>query len=657
MKRLADLPLIVKMGFAPLLAVIALAIVTGVGYVAQKQQSAVLQRVVEQDMSTSLRFAALEQKIASDHGEMYVLIARQAGSVDIDKIAPRIKELLVDVDGIGKELQALSASAPADQQPQLKTLAKNLKDFHDAIDVVGTMVGVDAQTATAFALPFEKQYMKMMATLHATAQAVQAESKGRADQSIAQTKQSVMVSTLSSLFALLSVCVISWFGVTGIRAAISRIAEATSALASGDTSGDLDKLARKDELGAIVKSLGVFKEHQLHIAQMRQEQESLQGEQDNMRRDQERQRQDNAARQQAVVSGLAEGLDHLADGDLTFRLNQPFADEYEKLRDDFNVAMGRMQETLKVIAHNTQGIRTGAGEISQAADDLSRRTEQQAASLEETAAALDQITATVRRTAEGANQAQAVVSTAKGDAERSGQVVRDAVGAMGKIEQSAKEISQIISVIDEIAFQTNLLALNAGVEAARAGDAGRGFAVVASEVRALAQRSAEAAKEIKALISASARQVDSGVDLVGQTGQALQRIVTQIAEINGVVAEISASAQEQSTGLHQVNSAVNQMDQVTQQNAAMVEQSTAASHALARESEELARLISRFRIGEDRAEREPAQRAAAPSREAAYRPSAPAARSGGYASAPAYSRTATARKIEPAAEEEGWEEF
>jgi len=222
---------------------------------------------------------------------------------------------------------------------------------------------------------------------------------------------------------------------------------------------------------------------------------------------------------------------------------------------------------------------------------------------------------------------------------------------MGKIEQSAKEISQIISVIDEIAFQTNLLALNAGVEAARAGDAGRGFAVVASEVRALAQRSAEAAKEIKTLISASAREVDAGVDLVGQTGQALQRIVTQIAEINGVVAEISASAGEQSTGLHQVNSAVNQMDQVTQQNAAMVEQSTAASHALAREAEELARLISRFQVGDAgavRADHRPAVSAA---------PRAHAGASSASASAPAYSRAATARKLEPQAEEEGWEEF
>ncbi|MDE1906832.1 MAG: methyl-accepting chemotaxis protein, partial [Rhodospirillales bacterium] len=242
--------------------------------------------------------------------------------------------------------------------------------------------------------------------------------------------------------------------------------------------------------------------------------------------------------------------------------------------------------------------RSGTGEIAAAADDLSRRTEQQAASLEETAAALDEITATVRRTAEGASHAHEVVTSAQTDAERSGVVVRDAVAAMSGIETSSQQISNIIGVIDEIAFQTNLLALNAGVEAARAGDAGRGFAVVASEVRALAQRSADAAKEIKSLISASTRQVISGVDLVGQTGTALARIVSQIGEISGVVRQIAASAQEQATGLHEVNAAVNQMDQVTQQNAAMVEQSTAACHSLAQETEKLATLTARFQIGE-----------------------------------------------------------
>ncbi|NWG53523.1 MAG: PAS domain S-box protein [Hydrogenophilaceae bacterium] len=305
-----------------------------------------------------------------------------------------------------------------------------------------------------------------------------------------------------------------------------------------------------------------------------------------------------AEEQAQVVRGLASGLKSLADGDLTDRIADPFPGEYEQLRADFNSAMEALQGAMQTIVVNAGGIRSGAGEISQAADDLSKRTEQQAASLEETAAALDEITATVRKTAEGATQANSVVSGARSDAEASGQVVKETVAAMSEIEKSAKQISQIIGVIDEIAFQTNLLALNAGVEAARAGDAGRGFAVVASEVRALAQRSSEAAKEIKGLISTSSQHVETGVELVGEAGKALQQIVTKVGEINALVSEIAASAQEQATGLAQVNTAINQMDQVTQQNAAMVEQSTAASHSLTQEAEELMRLISRFQTGD-----------------------------------------------------------
>jgi len=300
--------------------------------------------------------------------------------------------------------------------------------------------------------------------------------------------------------------------------------------------------------------------------------------------------------QAIVVDGLKEGLARLADGDLGYRVQRAFPPAYVQLRDDFNNAISELEDAVAAINANVGAIRAGAGEIGQAADDLSRRTEQQAASLEETAAALDEITATVKRATEGALQADAAARAAKADAEESGEIVRDAVSAMSQIENSASQISQIIGVIDEIAFQTNLLALNAGVEAARAGEAGRGFAVVASEVRALAQRSAEAAKEIKALITASSEQVGSGVQLVGRTGDALSRMVGKVAEISQLVSEIANSSQEQSEGLVQVNRAINEMDQVTQQNAAMVEESTAASHALEQEAEMLVQGVARFRI-------------------------------------------------------------
>jgi methyl-accepting chemotaxis protein len=335
----------------------------------------------------------------------------------------------------------------------------------------------------------------------------------------------------------------------------------------------------------------------------------------------------------------------VAEGDLTVRLDGDFPAAYGRLQTDFNSAIQSLAQAMDAIVTAAASIDGATGEIARAAHDLSGRTEQQAASLEVTAAALDQLTATVKRTSEGAIEARNVVSGARADAQASGEVVADAVAAMGQIEASANQISQIIGVIDEIAFQTNLLALNAGVEAARAGDAGRGFAVVASEVRALAQRSAEAAKEIKALISASTEQVAQGVGLVGKTGDALERIVSQVSRITGLVTEIAASAQEQATGLQEVNTAVNQMDQMTQQNAAMVEQSTAASQALAQDAGELTRLISRFSVAG-------AETRSAP----AHRPTAPPPRLSRPQARP-QTRGSAALKLAPQARDDTWEEF
>jgi methyl-accepting chemotaxis protein len=304
-----------------------------------------------------------------------------------------------------------------------------------------------------------------------------------------------------------------------------------------------------------------------------------------------------AGTQREMATALGAGLGALAEGNLTFRIATPFPADFEPLRLDFNTAMDAIMAAVTAVHHAAGSINSGSTDILQASDDLSQRTEQQAASLEETAAAMDEITSTVRQTAASAVRANGVVAEARVEAEQSGNVVARAVDAMSGIERSSSEISEIISVIDGIAFQTNLLALNAGVEAARAGDAGRGFAVVASEVRALAQRSAEAAKDVKTRITASSEQVDAGVELVSEAGKALGRITVRIAEINTLVGQIAIAAEQQSTGLQQVNTAVSEMDGVTQQNAAMVEESTAAARSLSAESEELARQVARFKIG------------------------------------------------------------
>ncbi|GKY87703.1 methyl-accepting chemotaxis protein [Sinisalibacter aestuarii] len=350
--------------------------------------------------------------------------------------------------------------------------------------------------------------------------------------------------------------------------------------------------------------------------------------------------------QARVVDTLRNGLESLAGGDLTNRIAEAFPQEYERLRDDFNLALDRLQDAMRGVVDNAELIRGEASEISSAADDLSARTERQAATPEQTASALDQLTSSVKSAADGAAHVSELVETARENAVSSGAVVREAVEAMGEIESSSQQISKITGVIDDIAFQTNLLALNAGVEAARAGEAGRGFAVVASEVRALAQRSSEAAREINALISASGGQVRRGVDLVDQAGAALKGIVDSVKEISRNVSEIAVSSREQSAGLAEINEAVNQLDQVTQQNAAMFEETTAASHALTREAETLTATMAQFQTGAAPRDRGNVVEAEFSSRRSAPAPEAqPAILTAGGVPAP------------EAPEDDGWDEF
>ncbi len=398
-----------------------------------------------------------------------------------------------------------------------------------------------------------------------------------------------------ALLAALAVAA-GWILAQSIAAPVRAMTGVMRSLASGDNTVEVVGAERRDEVGAMAQAVLSFKDGALTRIRLEAEAQAAQAEATRQRSASETERAAVQAEQSAVVDALAQGLSSLSAGDLTCRIETAFSGAYEQLRNDFNGAVDKLEGALGEIVEGSHAMSSGSVEITQAADNLARRTEAQAASLEETAAALDEITATVRKTAAGAEQADTVVADARAKAEASNQVVGRAIAAMDEISGSSRQIGQIIGVIDEIAFQTNLLALNAGVEAARAGDAGKGFAVVASEVRALAQRSADAAKEIKALISASGRQVGAGVELVAQTGEALQEIFTKFDEVAALVTEIAAAAREQSSALGQVNIAINQMDQTTQQNAAMVEESTAASHTLSRQANDLGELISAFKV-------------------------------------------------------------
>ena len=440
-----------------------------------------------------------------------------------------------------------------------------------------------------------------------------------------------------------------YFVMSGVVKPITRITTSMGNLAGGDIETAIPFAGRADEIGFMAGAVEVFRQAAFTNQQLEMDAETNRKEAEAKRNADQQQAEETAERMRIATSGLAGGLKRLAAGDLAFQLNDAFAPDFEALRQDFNQSVSQLGHALSAISDSISAMDNGTREISAGAQDLSKRTEQQAASLEETAAALDQITANVSNSAKRTEEARTVATQANQSAVKSVEVVSHAEEAMGRIETSSQQISNIIGVIDEIAFQTNLLALNAGVEAARAGDAGKGFAVVAQEVRELAQRSAAAAKEIKGLIQNSSTEVESGVKLVRDTGQALKTIGGFITEINQHMDSIATSAKEQSVGLAEVNTAVNSMDQTTQQNAAMVEQSTAASASLAMEAKKLRDLVSEFKLegnspSQSAALRQTARTMAVPSRQPVSKP----------ASRPVSSHRTTGNA---ALAQDNWEEF
>ena len=502
--------------------------------------------------------------------------------------------------------EARSLAQTADEISALELVGRPLDQYAAAAASIMQAAELDPLRAASMLPGFFEQFGALETSMEAASEAIAA-SSAASDAAARQAAGSAeLFLIIAMISAVLAACAVAVTARSYLVRPLLALCDVLKRLAAGQHDIDIPALKRRDEIGQMSTAISGFR------TSIR-EKATAEAEETRARALADAERDAAAAAIQAkVVTALAGGLAALADGDLTRRVNEAFSSDYEKLRGDYNAAIEKLHEAISGVMENIKGIRTGANEIAQASDDLSRRTEQQAATLEETAAALDEITSTVTRTASNARQAAGDAGAARADAEIGGDIARQAIEAMGHIKSSSDRIAEILGVIDEIAFQTSLLALNAGVEAARAGEAGRGFAVVASEVRALAQRSAEAAREIKTLMHTSANNVESGVRLVGETGESLERIVSAVGKIAGLVQEIAEAAEEQSTGLKEVNTAVNQMDQTTQQNAAMVEESTAASQSLAHEAEALASRVQMFRIeaGQTSAHRPGRRRAA-----------------------------------------------
>ncbi|ATC23345.1 methyl-accepting chemotaxis protein [Caulobacter vibrioides] len=666
--KLDDLKISTKVALpAVALTIVSLALV-GVSFVESRKAEAIRSMLINERAPAELEASEFNRRVVTIGYAAYRVVASQGTSKEA-------KEASAELDAAYKtakdKLRGINTVDP--------TAEKVTKDFGARLDKIYTSA---RQGADLGLQDVDEAGMMVMAVLdpeivslktdvekYTTGHAAETEALvTRLDREVSQGR---IISLVFGLLAIASALAFAlWIGSRKIAAPLIATAKTMDFLAQGSVDVDVRGAERKDEVGAMARSVQVFKDNAVALRTAEAAQQRANAEVEAERRRNQELAEAAAKEQALVMEAIAGGLARLSDGDLTYRLDQQFPEAYKRLQSDFNGAIAQLEEAMGTIVHAASSIGAGSDEIASAADDLSRRSEQQAASLEETAAALDEITATVRRSSAGAQEASKVVGSTRSDAERSSVVVRNAVDAMNQIEKSSQSISQIIGVIDEIAFQTNLLALNAGVEAARAGEAGRGFAVVAQEVRALAQRSADAAKEIKTLISTSSQQVNQGVAMVGQTGEALQTIVAKVGEIDALVSEIAASGQEQATGLNEVNAAVNQMDQTVQQNAAMVEQSTAASHALKSEAGNLMQMISRFRVqgsasaaatgGSKRA-----SRSAAPP-PAAHRPSAPVHVSPGPTLASAASRPganpvaaaqAKLAKAVGASSSDDWEEF
>lgn len=417
---------------------------------------------------------------------------------------------------------------------------------------------------------------------------------------LAERRQTeVWAVTAITIVAVIGAVLLAFLMTRSVTRPLLGLTRAVGRIAQGDLDADVAGMGRGDEIGAMATAVHTLQQGAIEKVELEEAAASERAQNEQERKEREAQKAREEAALNAIVSALATGLGELADGNVAHRIEEPFAGDLDRIRLDFNAAVDALEAAIASVSASSEIIQDKSRELQSSVNDMSMRTEQQAASLEQTAAALDEITAAVKNGTERAEEAGRRTAETNEVTQASSRIVHDAIQAMEKIETSSQEIGNIIGMIDEIAFQTNLLALNAGVEAARAGEAGKGFAVVAQEVRELAQRSAQAARDISALIATSSEHVGTGVSQVRETGSSLEKIATQMGEINKDIETIVNNAREQSAGVTEINTAINQMDQMTQQNAAMAEETNAASHNLSGEADTLKALSTRFRLSED----------------------------------------------------------
>lgn len=576
-------------------------------------------RIAElQTMSTALRnhmnADMMHDALRADvYSALYESIRNPDKKADIEKnVAEHAGDLQRSIQD-NKNLEL-----PPEVEKELSSIQDPLAAYVAAAMKLVPLAFTDRTAAEALLPNFAVRFSDLEKSMETVGDEIAAANRRASENSESFTANAKYLSAAGIVIGLVVSALAMVIAVVGILRPLGVITNTMTRLSEGQSDVSIPE-ARNDEIGKMIEALRVFRDAGLENVRLQQEaaaQEKARLERELAERaaaaeaeekaraaelaNEEARRiaeQEAIEKERAIVSNsIGTALTMLAQKNLTYRITQDIPEAYVKLKDDFNTAISELAKVMSGVSEHTVSIASGTKEIAQAADELARRTETQAAALEQSAAALASITETVQSAAKGAAHARQVVEVAKDDATKSSTVVQNTVTAMDNIEKSSRQISQIIGVIDEIAFQTNLLALNAGVEAARAGDAGRGFAVVASEVRALAQRAAEAAKEIKSLILSSGTQVAHGVALVAETGQSLDRILSQIAEINSEMQKIDEGAREQASSIEQVNQAIAEMDQGTQRNASMAEETNAAGQTLAGEAETLSGLVHLFNI-------------------------------------------------------------